>query len=51
MDLVIVPEVGWFNPAINLRRVLFPAPLGPTIAVRHPRSKLMDTLLRAGMEL
>src|SRR5260370_821011 len=42
-----LPEVGTTSPAMTLRRVLLPEPLGPKITFRSPSSTSKDTLSRA----
>src|SRR5260370_27599519 len=42
-----LPEVGQTSPAMTLRRVLLPEPLGPKITFRSPSSTSKDTLSRA----
>jgi hypothetical protein len=41
-SMMTVPEVGGRTPAITLKRVVFPAPLGPTSPVIDPVSMRSD---------
>ena len=44
---VMVPMVGLYTPLMELKKVVFPAPLGPISPVIFPSWTCMDTSLFA----
>ncbi len=43
----MLPDLGWCNPAMALRSVDLPEPLGPITAVTLPAGMVKDDLLTA----
>src|ERR1035437_5171387 len=44
-----LPESGWIRPAVMRRKVVLPAPSGPTCAVSDPVATSMETWLTASL--